>query len=185
MVEPRATGICYDFCRGACPRRGTCPWTHNLIEIAWSTAKQPLQDHQKLTILKKVLEVVLASCPHLVSEMETLQLLQQSISHPQVSSNLHLPPPFSRLGGLAENFNPPPPPAYFTPAIRATQHPRRPPSGSESFNLRSQSDSRTSSQPPPPLSSSGMPSIEDQAPLQDFNLQALEDNLSKALDFNF
>lgn len=190
MVEPRATGICYDFCRGACPRRGTCPWTHNLIEIAWSTAKQPLQDHQKLTILKKVLEVVLASCPHLVSEMETLQLLQQSISHPQVSSNLHLPPPFSRLGGLAENYNPPPPsPApspYFAPNIRATQHPRRPPSRSEaSYLRRNQSDSRTTSQPPPPLSSSGMASIEDQAPLQDFNLQALEDNLSKALDFNF
>lgn len=87
MVEPRANGICYDFCRGACPRGGGCPWTHNLIEIAWSTAKQPLHDQQKITILKKVLNVVLTTCPHSISEAETLQLLQQSIS--KIAPNTH------------------------------------------------------------------------------------------------
>lgn len=111
MVEPRANGICYDFCRGACPRGGGCPWTHNLIEIAWSTAKQPLHDHQKIAILKKVLNVVLTTCPHSMSEAETLQLLQQSISKiaPETQNNNNT------KSHITSPLNPPPPPPPFLP----------------------------------------------------------------------
>lgn len=111
MVEPRANGICYDFCRGACPRGGGCPWTHNLIEIAWSTAKQPLHDHQKITILKKVLNVVLTTCPHSMSEAETLQLLQQSISN--IAPNTHNNN--NTKTQITSPLNPPPLPPQLMP----------------------------------------------------------------------
>eukprot|EP00210_Caulerpa_lentillifera_P003986 g3803.t1 len=199
VVEPRANGICYDFCRGACPRRGTCPWTHNLIEIAWSTAKKPLNDHHKIAILRKVLEVVLASCPHLVSEMDTLQILQQTITQSQQDSTISLRP-----------SPPPPPPPYQSSTLGAgvqeTMNSIFSPLGggggsgdysSGAFNVRRR---QFNSRMRDPVSSMMTQSSSrgggvhhytmndddnSNTLVEDINLQSIECNLSKAFDFNF
>jgi len=77
VMEPTANGICYDFCRGACPRKGTCPWTHNLVEIAWNTAKQPLLDSEKVKICRKVLNVIKNSCPQHIADLAINRMIAQ------------------------------------------------------------------------------------------------------------
>eukprot|EP00210_Caulerpa_lentillifera_P000393 g383.t1 len=157
LVQTRANGICYDFCRGACPRRGTCPWTHNLVEIAWSTAKQPLLQEQKFTILKQVVNVVLATCPQFMSETEIIQILQQSMNAHSKSVTLQstTTSPMSGLGPLDYGMN------------------------LESFGMRSMTEMRSSKHPK-------MAPFATQEAMEDVErlLDSLEHELTSGLDLN-